>query len=242
MYDDVTWYYLDKFLKHLPKDSQILDLGCGTGYVSIGLLERGFKNITAMDISEGMLDIFKENLRKINESSALDVNIVAGDFHYLNKVLNTKFDAIICQGSALSCTQDFENVFSSIVTILNPGGWVNISVHSRIGSISKIVNGGNINDLPEALNSGLWYWYEKGQQVHKMHLFAEEDFCHMVEKTKTKIVHICGKLVIPRETISQIKSNERSYKSALKFCKDYGENKRLIWLSEYIQATFVRGD
>ena len=47
---DMSHLYKD-FLKHIPKDGHILDLGCGSGRDSLEFIKRGY-NITAVDGSK----------------------------------------------------------------------------------------------------------------------------------------------------------------------------------------------
>ncbi len=44
------------FSKYVPKDARVLDAGAGTGLVGELLAKEGYKNLIAMDISEGMLE------------------------------------------------------------------------------------------------------------------------------------------------------------------------------------------
>ncbi len=46
-------------LAEVSQDSQILDLGCGTGIISRLLSEQGYSNLTLVDFSQGMLDAAK---------------------------------------------------------------------------------------------------------------------------------------------------------------------------------------
>jgi ribosomal protein L11 methylase PrmA len=42
------------WIKKLPRDSKILDCGCGIGIAGVALQENGFKNIIGIDIDEKM--------------------------------------------------------------------------------------------------------------------------------------------------------------------------------------------
>ncbi len=55
---------LKKFIKYLPKNSRVLDLGCGAGVpISKFLVDNGYK-ITGIDFSDGMLKLAKKNVPK----------------------------------------------------------------------------------------------------------------------------------------------------------------------------------
>lgn len=67
---------------------EILELMCGTGRLSIPLLDSG-RNMTCIDYSEGMLDSFSQKIKSKN----YPVNIVQMDVTNLN--LNKKFGLIL---------------------------------------------------------------------------------------------------------------------------------------------------
>ena len=54
--------------RHLDKDESILDAGAGTGLVGECLHQMGYRNLTAMDLSTGMLEV----ARRKNIYQALD--------------------------------------------------------------------------------------------------------------------------------------------------------------------------
>jgi SAM-dependent methyltransferase len=58
---DIALECLDELLlQHIPKDSHIIDIGCGTGQMAQRLLKREYK-VTGLDPSEGMLQCAREN-------------------------------------------------------------------------------------------------------------------------------------------------------------------------------------
>lgn len=83
------------FFKTLCKGHKnILELMCGTGRISIPLIDEGFP-LTCVDYSEEMLDIFRN---KINGSQ--NVKIVCQDICELN--LEEQFDLIIIPSNSIS--------------------------------------------------------------------------------------------------------------------------------------------
>ena len=47
---------VDFFVRYVPKDARVLDAGAGTGLVGQLLIEQGYSNLAAMDMSPGMLE------------------------------------------------------------------------------------------------------------------------------------------------------------------------------------------
>ena len=76
--------------KYVNPDSTVLDAGAGTGLVGLALAERGFRNLTAMDLSEGMLQEAREN----NVYKKLDQMILGDPLRYKTD----SFDAVISVG------------------------------------------------------------------------------------------------------------------------------------------------
>lgn len=48
------------FAKHVPVEANVLDAGCGTGLVGEALYKLGYRNLSAIDLSNGMLKQAKE--------------------------------------------------------------------------------------------------------------------------------------------------------------------------------------
>lgn len=87
--------WLDRFIRHLPKDGELLDLGCGGGEpVARYLIDRGFR-ITGVDIAATMIHLartrfprhrwIEADMRKFGaESSAYDGIIAWSSLFHLD--------------------------------------------------------------------------------------------------------------------------------------------------------------
>ncbi len=72
------------------KEISILIPGCGNAYEANYLLEKGFSNITLVDLSPTLVEQLMSNL---NACQSQNIKVICGDFFSLNK----KFDLIIEQ-------------------------------------------------------------------------------------------------------------------------------------------------
>jgi len=66
---------IKKILKNIPKDSKVLDVGCGTGRSMLWYKKMGFKNIEGIDTSETAIQFCHKELNlKVYYMDAFDTN------------------------------------------------------------------------------------------------------------------------------------------------------------------------
>ncbi len=72
--------------KHIKPNDKIIDVGCGTGILSIIAKKLGASDITAIDIDEAAIKTTKENII-INKTPK--INVVLGELSHLDKINKT---------------------------------------------------------------------------------------------------------------------------------------------------------
>lgn len=113
---------VDAFLSLLPKGSSILDVGCGGGYKTNYMIEKGFK-AEGIDFSEGMIRDAKTKFTNIN-FEVFDIY----DFDQYTK----KFDAIFCQAVLLHIPRKkIVEVLKKMKSKINDGGLLYIAVKEK---------------------------------------------------------------------------------------------------------------
>lgn len=129
----------------IPKDSNILDIGCGTGLATEILLEKYPESkIMGLDYSEEMLKIYNEKFKDITSLLA-DFNNTTG-LHILKK---DSFNLVISTG-AVSEYGDLDIVIPFIYKIIkNNGLFVNIGIKKNF-----------MNFIP----SKLWHYKPAGRK------------------------------------------------------------------------------
>jgi protein-L-isoaspartate O-methyltransferase len=105
--------YLDRLAAEVPAGARVLDIGCGTGVVTLALLERGFE-VTGVDISAEMLEQLRARLGKFKPQ------LLQGDVFDL-PVPNDSFDAIVSRWVLPHFPQWPLSVMEA-ATKLRPGG------------------------------------------------------------------------------------------------------------------------
>jgi 2-polyprenyl-3-methyl-5-hydroxy-6-metoxy-1,4-benzoquinol methylase len=81
---------LDRALLFVPKSNRVLDVPCGGGRVTVHLAKKGY-NVSAADISEGMIQVARENITKNNFNCSVEIQ----DLEKLS-LADKSFDTIIC--------------------------------------------------------------------------------------------------------------------------------------------------
>ncbi len=100
------------------REAKVLDLGCGTGYLYLEFLKRGF-DMTGVDLSEELIDVLKKNVPK--EAKTRSRLEVADVLEFAENDSNT-YDAIVLS-ALLHHLYDYDQAIEQFVQKLNPGGW-----------------------------------------------------------------------------------------------------------------------
>lgn len=232
IYDDVTWHHLEGLLDSLPRNAPLLDVAAGTGYVTLELLRRGFECVTALDLSPSMLTVLQRQAAALPRGLER-LRVRVDDFHDLSALPRSHFAAVFCQGSALSCSSRPRVAVREMRNRLAPGGRLNLSVHNRWGSVEKILAEGLPGDLRPALDHGLWYWYENGEQVHEMYLFTDQDLEDLAAELDLTLERRIGKLVLSRFFVQTLELDSPRYQAARRFALDHAADTRLRQGAEY---------
>ena len=102
-----------------------LDIGCGTGNISIKLLKLGF-SVTAIDISQEMLDVFQENIKNIPEAGR-NLNIICLDIDsFLDREELSSYDCVTIH-SVLHHLPHYSDTIRRVSRLLSNGGLIYIS-------------------------------------------------------------------------------------------------------------------
>jgi SAM-dependent methyltransferase len=107
---------VDEVCSTLAPDSRILDLGCGTGYLSLNFLSRGYR-LTGLDLSREMIQAFEDSIPIALKPQA---QLVVGDVEEFLSQNQDRFDAIILS-AILHHLFDYESVLRNICSSLSSG-------------------------------------------------------------------------------------------------------------------------
>ena len=114
--------FVEKCFKKYGTDisiRQVLDLGCGTGSMTLSLARKGYDMI-GLDLSEDMLSVAESRAR---EEGLRDILFIVGDMCSFE--LYGTVDAVVCclDGiNHLSRREDVDACFAMVARYLNPGG------------------------------------------------------------------------------------------------------------------------
>jgi len=118
-YENVSEAEIELFNSYIAptkNGAQALDIGCGTGYHTNLLLEKGYRTI-AIDISPPMLKLAKMNAGQL----ATDANFLRLDANSLD-ILKGDYSVAICLGSTLNHLSHWDKLFLDIRAMLEPNG------------------------------------------------------------------------------------------------------------------------
>jgi ubiquinone/menaquinone biosynthesis C-methylase UbiE len=122
-HERLLWPFLDRVAKARP-GGRALDLGCGTGVVSLALARRGFE-VIGVDHSPEMLGRAREKLA----AAAVEASLERGDVRAL-RFGDGEFDCVTIQG-LLHHLEELDGCVAEMVRVLRPGGFFYISEPTR---------------------------------------------------------------------------------------------------------------
>lgn len=105
-------------LSEVEKDHKVLDIGCGTGLLSLKFLKRAECNITAIDSSLEMLSIFIKKIQKLGLSSRIKYKLEDAK----NLDFNSNSFDIVASTVTLHHLQNKYPTIEKIYKILKPNG------------------------------------------------------------------------------------------------------------------------
>lgn len=117
---DIYWRKVAIGMLKKGTNRQILDIATGTGDFAIEALALNPEKVTGVDISEGMLEVGREKIRKKNLSHIIDLR--TGDSENL-PFADNNFDTIIVSFGVRNF-QHLEKGLAEMQRVLKPGGTV----------------------------------------------------------------------------------------------------------------------
>ncbi len=123
-YDKHLYFQLHRILVktikelNISRKSNFLDVGCGTGSQAILLAKKGF-SVVGIDISEKLLKICKDKIKRLNIKDRLTVFCASADDLLFD---NSSFDNIVCFYNVLNHIQNYNTALKEISRVLKKGG------------------------------------------------------------------------------------------------------------------------
>ena len=130
------------FAKLVPNTGRVLDAGAGTGLAGVALSSMGYRNLIAMDLSQGMLEAARRK-KVYNELHQMVLGETLG-------FPSDSFDGVISVG-VFTLGHAPPNAFDELVRVAKPGGFVVFSLRTDV-----YAEGGFKDKQSELETSGKW--------------------------------------------------------------------------------------
>jgi len=156
---------VEYFVKYVPQNARVLDAGAGTGLVGELLARWGYKDLVAMDLSEGML----EEAKKKNAYREFHQMVMGETLDYVTD----SFDAVISIG-VLTIGHAPAGSFDELIRITRPGGYIVFSLRPDVYRDS------GFKEKQDALEAeGKWKLVEASEEFQPLPK-GEPDVYHQV--------------------------------------------------------------
>jgi ubiquinone/menaquinone biosynthesis C-methylase UbiE len=241
--------YEDFIQRYVKPGDRVLDAGCGPGRFTITLARSG-DSITALDISDGQLEIAREKIAGAGLIDRIE-RFIEGDICDLSLLGDGQYDMVVCLGGALSYVCEKRNQATrELVRVTRPGGIILVSVMSRLGTTQGAVRLPHMPTLESPDESwpghpGLWEVVDKGNfpgfpsranLMHApMHLFTAQELKSLFKKCR--ILETAGSNVtIPEAPHSgeQIAASPKAWSTLVELEKKINHDPGLVNCGSHI--------
>ena len=163
----------------LEPGSRMLEVGCGAGFLSIALAQRGFR-VNAIDSVEVMVELAKQHAAEAQITNLLSLEL--GDVNSL-AFEDSSFDLVVALG-VIPWLQRPELAMQEIARVTRPGGYVILTTDNRAGLINfpDPVNNPMFKSLKQGLNKVL-----KSIGFHYRVPIVTSHACRDIDKTLASI-------------------------------------------------------
>lgn len=169
----------DEFIEYLPEDSEIMDLGCGSGRDSLYFIERGF-DVTAVDGSEELCEL-----------ASIHIGQDVLNLKYKELNFSDVFDGVwACASFTHSTLEELKEVLGKIGESLKDGGILFLSFKYgdfdgvRNNKYNKYYRTNEIKDILEEYNELTLLKVSKVNDIRQAR--SDEKWIHVIAKKKEK--------------------------------------------------------
>ncbi len=233
LYHAVTLARLTQYLPIDP-DVPVLDAGGGTGIWAEELLRQGFRHITLVDSSSGMLNIARRKL-----SAALangTVNILQGDITCLEELPDGEFGCVLALGDVLSYCNFTEQALCEFFRVARRGATLIVSVESRLGRAEELLEIGDVEGAQSAIECGVaLIGNPSWSRPFRARLFEPDEIQGLLVQAGFEIVSVVGKAIV-RTSISIDEIDSPRYRWLIDFELANGDNPSLIRRARWIEV------
>lgn len=154
---DTTQLCIKQLVKYVKENDKVLDLGCGSGILSIVAKKLGAADVDMTDIDPAAIDAVSDNF-KVNHMAMDDVNVIAGnvleDEELCKKFENKKYDIVVANILA----DVIMPIAGMVDRFLKPGGIFISSgiIYMKEDDVKEAINNNPNLTLTDVVNQGDW--------------------------------------------------------------------------------------
>jgi S-adenosylmethionine-dependent methyltransferase len=234
---DLTWENLRVFLPSDPSAHRVLDLGGGTGSMSLRVAKKGF-TVVLLDSSEEMLEIAKKDAAAAG--IAAQISFRHDEASRLPELFAAESFAVIVCHNVLEFLAAPETVIAKIAHVLRGDGIVSVLVRNHMGEVLKAaVKSANLESAKALLSTETVLDSLYGKPVR---LFEPQVVVNMLSNAGLEVIAQRGVRVIADYWDHNDFSGESAYEQMLDLELILGARPEFAGIARYTQMIARRSN
>jgi S-adenosylmethionine-dependent methyltransferase len=228
---DLAWRNLQSFLPDPPAKRRVLDLGGGTGAMSLRLAQKGFE-VVLLDSVEEMLEIARTDADALGFSSRIFFR--HGDAGQLRGIFEPEsFDFVVCH-NVLEFVPDHRAALRGIAHVMRKDGDCSLLVRNRAGEVLKAaIKSPDLRVAHENLSADSAMDSLYGKPVR---MFDQADVIQMLVDADLCVVAEYGVRVFSDYREAVVEPDAETYRQLLELEFTLGTRPQFAAIARYIQT------
>lgn len=230
--DDISWYFLKKYVPS-NRSCRILDAGAGDGAWAERFVRLGYRNITLVDLSKGMLEEARKRFARFDKR--LSLRFLKLDIANMTEI-PSGFDYVFSHGDAVSVSYSMRprRAIRELARVARRGANVVVSLDTKFRRVPELIQAHLVTQALRLLKTNISYDFG-----HPQYNLTWEELAEYYEEVGLEVIEVIGAPVfmhqVDEKILRKLEQNPKVRNTLLKIELQNCTNRSLVNLAGHLQ-------